>query len=79
LTKKEVINDPKLFNAKLFELEILRTDDSKEEISYFTELFYDLLSLFTKPFQEDPLIFLMRPFENIAKLENDFKDTNLEK
>jgi hypothetical protein len=27
---KNVINDPKLFNAKLFELEILRTDDSKE-------------------------------------------------
>ena len=26
----------KLFNAKLFELEILRTDDSKEEVDYFT-------------------------------------------
>jgi hypothetical protein len=34
-----------IINAKLFELEILRTDDSKEEISYFTDLFYDLLSL----------------------------------
>jgi hypothetical protein len=41
----------KLFSEKLFELEILRTDDS-EEIAYFTSIFYDLLSLFTKPFQE---------------------------
>jgi hypothetical protein len=50
LIDKNVINDPKLFNAKLFELEILRTDDSKEEISYFTDLFYSSLS---KPFQEE--------------------------
>jgi hypothetical protein len=35
----------KLFSEKLFELEILRTDDSKEEIAYFTSIFYDLLSV----------------------------------
>jgi hypothetical protein len=67
----------KLFNAKLFELEILRTDDSKEEISYFTDLFYDLLSLSPNHFRKNPLIFLMRPFENIAKLENDFQKTQI--
>jgi hypothetical protein len=53
LTK--VINDPKIFNAKLFELEI-RTDDSKE-IAYFTDMFHDLLSLFTKPFQAETFDF----------------------
>jgi hypothetical protein len=31
LIDKKVINDPKIFNAKLFELEILRTDDSKKK------------------------------------------------
>ena len=49
LANTAVINNPVLFNEKLVELEILRTDDSKEEVIYFTKLFYDLLSLFTKP------------------------------
>jgi uncharacterized protein (TIGR03643 family) len=42
----------------------------KEEIAYFTEMFHDLLSLFTQPFQSEHLIFLMKYFWNIAKLEN---------
>jgi predicted unusual protein kinase regulating ubiquinone biosynthesis (AarF/ABC1/UbiB family) len=81
LINKKVINDPKIFNAKLFELEILRADDSKEEISYFTEMFHDLLSLFTKPFQEETFDFSDETFfENIAKLGERFsKDTNLRK
>jgi predicted unusual protein kinase regulating ubiquinone biosynthesis (AarF/ABC1/UbiB family) len=81
LIDKKVINDPKIFNAKLFELEILRTDDTKQEISYFTELFYDLLSLFTKPFQEESFDFSDETFfEDIAKLGERFtKDTNLRK
>jgi predicted unusual protein kinase regulating ubiquinone biosynthesis (AarF/ABC1/UbiB family) len=32
LAKPEVINNPELFNKKLYELEILRHDDTKEEI-----------------------------------------------
>ena len=81
LIDKKVINNPKLFNDKLFELEILRVDDSKEEIAYFTDLFYDLLSLFTKPFQEKTFDFADETFfENIAKLGERFsKDTNLRK
>lgn len=81
LIDENVINDPKIFNAKLFELEILRADDSKEEISYFTEMFYDLLSLFTKPFQEESFDFSDETFfENIAKLGERFsKDSNLRK
>jgi predicted unusual protein kinase regulating ubiquinone biosynthesis (AarF/ABC1/UbiB family) len=81
LIDKKVINNPKLFSAKLFELEILRTDDSKEEIVYFTEMFYDLLSLFTKPFQEENFDFSDPDFfGNITKLGERFaKDTNLRK
>ena len=81
LIDKKVINNPKLFSDKLFELEILRTDDSKEEIVYFTEMFYDLLSLFTKPFQEENFDFSDPDFfGNIAKLGERFaKDTNLRK
>lgn len=81
LIDKKVINNPKLFSDKLFELEILRTDDSKEEVSYFTAMFYDLLSLFTQPFQEENFDFSDAEFfENIAKLGERFaKDTNLRK
>lgn len=81
LINKEVIDNKKLFIEKLFELEILRTDDSKEEIAYFTQMFYDLLSLFTKPFQTDTFDFSDEVFfENIAQLGERFsKDTNLKK
>ncbi|GEL12274.1 Predicted unusual protein kinase regulating ubiquinone biosynthesis, AarF/ABC1/UbiB family [Flavobacterium glycines] len=81
LINKEVIDNKKLFREKLFELEILRTDDSKEEIAYFTQMFYDLLSLFTKPFQTDTFDFSDEVFfENIAQLGERFsKDTNLKK
>ncbi|MBP4141782.1 AarF/ABC1/UbiB kinase family protein [Flavobacterium sp. P4023] len=81
LIDKKVINNAELFNTKLFELEILRTDDSKEEIAYFTEMFYDLLSLFTKPFQEENFDFSDESFfESIAQLGERFsKDTNLRK
>lgn len=81
LINKEVITDKELFNQKLFELEILRTDDTKEEIEYFTGMFHDLLSLFTKPFQGDTFDFSDEEFfDNIAKLGERFsKDTNLKK
>ena len=81
LIDKEVINNKKLFGDKLFELEILRVDDSEEEIEYFTQIFYDLLSLFTKPFQSKTFDFSDEEFfENIAKLGERFaNDTNLRK
>ena len=81
LINKNVITDPTLFNEKLFELEILRPDDSPSEIEYFTEMFHDLLSLFTKPFQEETFDFADETFfENIAKLGERFSnDTNLKK
>lgn len=81
LINKNVITDKALFNQKLFELEILREDDSPAEVEYFTEMFHDLLSLFTKPFQEETFDFADETFfENIAKLGERFSnDTNLKK
>ena len=81
LIDDKVINDPASFSAKLFELEILRADDSKDEIVYFTQMFYDLLSLFTKPFQSENFDFSNEEFFNdIAQLGERFsKDTNLRK
>jgi predicted unusual protein kinase regulating ubiquinone biosynthesis (AarF/ABC1/UbiB family) len=81
LINKEVIDNTQLFSDKLFELEILRTDDSLEEIEYFTQMFYDLLSLFTQPFQSETFDFSDEIFfQNIAQLGERFsKDTNLRK
>jgi predicted unusual protein kinase regulating ubiquinone biosynthesis (AarF/ABC1/UbiB family) len=81
LARPEVIDNPVLFNEKLYELEILRLDDSKEEIVYFTKLFHDLLSLFTKPFHGDYFDFSDEDFfGKIAQMGEDFaKDTQLRK
>ena len=81
LAKPEVIGNPKIFNEKLFELEILRLDDSKEEIEYFTKIFHDLLSLFTKPFHGDYFDFSDDDFfGKIAEMGEEFsKDTQLRK
>jgi predicted unusual protein kinase regulating ubiquinone biosynthesis (AarF/ABC1/UbiB family) len=81
LIKKEIIDNKVLFSDKLFELEILRTDDSPEEIDYFTSMFYDLLSLFTQPFQTESFDFSDETFfGSIAKLGERFaNDTNLRK
>ena len=81
LISKDVIDNKKIFAAKLFELEILRVDDSKDETDYFTQLFYELLSLFTQPFQSKTFDFSDEEFfGNIAKLGEKFaKDTNIRK
>ncbi|HEU4788863.1 MAG TPA: AarF/UbiB family protein, partial [Flavobacterium sp.] len=81
LVNPKILNNPQLFNEKLFELEILRMDDSPEEILYFTQMFYDLLSLFTQPFQREVFDFSDAEFfGNIAQLGERFsKDTNLKK
>lgn len=81
LINKNIITDKALFEQKLFQLEILRPEDSPSEIQYFTEMFHDLLSLFTKPFQEEDFDFADETFfESIAKLGERFSnDTNLKK
>lgn len=57
LAEPENISNPAYFASKLYELEILREDDSEEEVHFFTEMFHELLSLFTQPFQEETFDF----------------------
>jgi len=81
LANPKYLNDSELFKEKLFELEILRQDDSKAEMEYFTALFHRLLSLFTKPFHADYFDFSDEAFFGaIAAMGEDFtKDTQLRK
>ncbi|WP_086477830.1 MULTISPECIES: ABC1 kinase family protein [Arenibacter] len=50
LANPKNINNREFFVSKLYELEILRVDDTKEETEFFTEMFHELLQLFTQPF-----------------------------
>ena len=53
LAQKENLENQINFRAKLYELEILREKDSVEEVAFFTTMFHRLLSLFTRPFQNE--------------------------
>lgn len=81
LVNPKILNSKPLFHEKLYQLEILRSDDTPEEIDYFSAMFYDLLSLFTLPFQTAHFDFSDEVFfNNIAQLGERFsKDTNLRK
>ncbi len=57
LAKPEIITNQDAFVGKLYELEILRPDDSREESDFFTEMFHELLSLFTQPFHAETFDF----------------------
>jgi predicted unusual protein kinase regulating ubiquinone biosynthesis (AarF/ABC1/UbiB family) len=57
LVEKEKINNPAFFRDRLFELEILTDKDTPEETAYFSNLFYEILTLFTEPFQAEEFDF----------------------
>lgn len=53
LAKKENLQNQDFFHQKLYELEILRAEDSVEEKKFFSTLFHEMLELFTQPFNAD--------------------------
>ncbi|MDO6852859.1 AarF/UbiB family protein [Cellulophaga lytica] len=81
LAKPEIINNPVLFSQKMHQLEILKKEDSKEEVAFFSDLFYEMLSLFTKPFHNKTFDFSDPVFFNqIAELGEKYsKSTELRK
>ena len=81
LANPENINNPEIFKEKMFELEILREEDSPEELQFFSELFHEMLSLFTQPFHLDTFDFSDETFfAKIADLSDKYsKDTQLRK
>lgn len=81
LAKKESLENKDIFTKKMFELEILREDDSSEELEFFSEMFHELLSLFTQPFHVDTFDFSNPEFFNaISELGQRYsKNTELRK
>ncbi len=81
LALPENINNEEKFTTKLYALEILRKDDSREELEFFTEMFHEMLSLFTQPFHADSFDFSDETFfGKIAELGEKYsKSTDLKK
>ncbi|UZO79423.1 AarF/UbiB family protein [Aquimarina sp. ERC-38] len=81
LAVKENIDNPDFFRQKMFELEILLENDSKKDQEFFTELFYEMLSLFTSPFNSEFFDFEDATFwDKISELSEKYtNDTELRK
>jgi predicted unusual protein kinase regulating ubiquinone biosynthesis (AarF/ABC1/UbiB family) len=81
LENPEIINNPVLFKEKMYQLEVLRTDDTPKEIDYITSVFHQSLSLFMKPFQGETFDFSnIDYFDQISALgEGLTKDAQLRK
>jgi predicted unusual protein kinase regulating ubiquinone biosynthesis (AarF/ABC1/UbiB family) len=62
LARKETLADDKLFEEKMFELDILRKEDGKEEFKFFRAMFHEMLSIFTQPFHVDTFDFSDKEF-----------------
>ncbi len=52
LAKPENFSDDTIFTDKLYELEILLSTDTPDEVVFFKSIFHELLSLFTSPFHK---------------------------
>jgi len=69
LAKEENLKNPDIFREKLFALEILREEDTPQEKAFFAKLFYELLELFTRPFNQEKFDFSdVGFFQEIADL-----------
>ena len=69
------------FTEKLYQLEVLRQDDSEQEVAFFKSMFLDLLELFTKPLRSVVFDFTdQRYFDSLAEMGEKYaKKTELRK
>lgn len=81
LTREINFKNPEIFKSRLYQLEILKEDDTPQEAAYFTELYYQMLNLFTQPLNSESFDFSNENFlAEISKLSEKYsKDQNLRK
>jgi len=81
LSEPKFLSDKKLFTEKLYELEILRSDDTRKEKEFFVEMFHRMLELFNRPMQSDTFDFSNDDyFNSLAALGEEYsKRTELRK
>ncbi len=81
LAQPESLASREIFNEKMYELEILKREDSAEERKFFEDMFHEMLSIFTLPFHAETFDFSDPAFfSRIADLGEKYsKDTQLRK
>ena len=81
LAKKKNLDNSSIFNEKLVELEIIKDTDSEDEKLFFTEMFHDLLTHFTTPFQNENFDFSNEAFfARFSEMGSEYaKNTELRK
>ena len=62
LAKQETLDNEALFVEKMYDLDILRKEDPKEEFDFFKEMFHEMLSIFTQPFHVEEFDFSSEEF-----------------
>lgn len=78
LARKESLEDEVFFKQKLYELEILRADDSPKDAAFFTALFKELLTVFTQPLQQEWFDFSNPKFmDEVAALSEKFANDKI--
>lgn len=79
LAKPETLLDKSIFEEKMYDLEILRKDDGKDELAFFSEMFHEMLSIFSLPFHTETFDFSDETFfEKITEFGDRYsKNTEL--
>lgn len=62
LALSDNFNNPEIYEKTLYQLDILKEDDTPEDIEYFKKMFHDMLSLFTQPINQDEFDFSSEEF-----------------
>ncbi len=62
LAKQETLDNESLFIEKMYDLDILRKEDPKEEFEFFKDMFHEMLSIFTQPFHVEEFDFSSEDF-----------------
>ncbi len=75
LSTPENLDNKDLFERNMFKLEILRKEDTSAELAFFSEIFNEMIGLFTSPFAHETFDFGDETFWNrIASLSDKFQN-----
>ena len=79
LTDRENLNNQEFFHNRLLELEILNEKDTEKEKKFFSEMFHEMFSMFSTPYQEERFDFTDEKFwQHLTELSEKYsKDPEL--
>jgi len=79
LTDRANLNNKEFFFERLLELEILNEKDTEKEKVFFSEMFYEMFSMFSTPYQEERFDFTDEKFwQHLSELSEKYsKDPEL--